>query len=720
MAKQRIYELARSLDLESKEVLARAQELGFDVKTASSGLEADDAALVALSFQETTEGDGAAPEAVAGVEAQQPATTAIATEEAAPAEPAEAAAVEAATAEADTAEPDTPETGATDTDTAEPETLPSEQEPTDDRILLVQEGVTAHDFARLVGVRTGDVVRELMQMGEMVPGGGQIPRGAIEALGKVFGYEVLVEEAEEEEAEPGRERSIVEFDDDPASLKPRPPVVTVMGHVDHGKTQLLDTIRRSNVIEGEAGGITQHIGAYQVDSGDGAITFIDTPGHEAFTALRARGADVTDIAIIVVAADDGVMPQTVEAISHAKAAGVPLIVAINKMDLETADPYAVRAALTQHEVVVEELGGEVVDAEVSALTGDGIDALLEMVSLVAEVEDLQANPSAAAVGTVIESQLEVGRGPVATVIVQRGTLKRGAALVAGPVSGKVRAMFDENGEPLSKAGPSSPVLVMGWSEVPSAGDMFEVVANERIARKQAEARLDELRAQELVVPTGTERLGLLLEQLRTADHVDLRIIIKADALGSLEAIRDAANKISREDAKVTIIHGAVGGITANDVTLAEASEAIVYGFNVRPDAGARKAAKESGIDIRTFSIIYELLDDIESVLVGELAPEEVESLLGVAEVRAVFRAPRFGFVAGCYVTEGEMSRNAKARLVRDGVVTYDGTIASLRRFKDDVGSVAAGFECGIGLANFRDVKEGDIIETYEVTEVART
>jgi translation initiation factor IF-2 len=528
-----------------------------------------------------------------------------------------------------------------------------------------------------------------------------------------------VEEADEV-VEEGPHHFRIDIEDDPASLRPRPPVVTVMGHVDHGKTQLLDTIRRANVVAGEAGGITQHIGAYQVERGDGLITFIDTPGHEAFTALRARGAEVTDIAIIVVAANDGVMPQTAEAIDHAKAAGVPMIIAINKMDLESADPYAVRAALTQHGIVVEELGGDVVSAEISALTGDGIDNLLELISLVAEVEDLKANPSAQAIGSVIESQLEVGRGPVATVIVQRGTLKRADALAAGPVSGRVRAMFDENGNQVKLATPSSPVLVTGWDEVPQAGDMFEVVKNEREARKRAAAKVDELRSENLQVPSATERLGMLLDSLRTADDAELTVVIKADAHGSLEAIRDAVAKITREDAKVTIIHGGVGGITANDMMLAEASDAIVYGFNVRPDVGARKASKEAGIDIRTFTVIYELLEDIESFLVGELAPEEVESFLGVADVRAVFRAPRYGLVAGSYVTEGEIRRNARVRLVRQGVVVYDGRITSLRRFKDDVATVAAGFECGIGLENFRDIKEGDTIESYEVREVART
>jgi len=705
VAKVRVYELARDLGRESKEVLARAQELGLQVRTASSGLDEEAVELLRLAFAETGEGTSRTPAAEA------PAGDG----EAGGSEP---AAVEASEESEESEEPD--EEPASIAAATGVEAPPKPEE----RILIVEPGVTAHEFGRMVGQRTTDVMRRLMAMGAMVPGSGEIPRDAIEELGRFFGFEVLVSEPEEEEEEAaaptGPPRHLVEYEDDPVSLRPRPPVVTVMGHVDHGKTQLLDAIRRTDVVAGEAGGITQHIGAYQVDVDGSKITFIDTPGHEAFTALRARGAEVTDIVVLVVAADDGVMPQTVEAIDHAKAANVPIIVAINKIDLPTADPMTVRAQLTQHGIVVEELGGEVPSVEVSALKGTGIDELLEMISLVAEVEELTANPNAPAVGTIIEAQLEVGRGPVATVIVQRGTLKRGDAVVAWSVSGKVRAMFDDKGRRVDRAGPSTPVLVTGWDEVPNAGDMFELVKNERTARKIAQRHHEEDRAAELTIPTAAERLGALLESLRTADHAELRIIVKADAHGSLEAIREAVSKVSREDASVRIIHGGVGGISANDVMLAEASDAVIYGFNARPDAAARAEAKKLGIDIRTFSIIYELLDDIEALLVGELAPEEVESFLGVAEVRATFRAPRFGLVAGCYVTEGVIHRNARARLVRDGVVVYDGRIASLRRFKEDVQQVAAGYECGIGLENFRDIKEGDTIESYEVREVART
>lgn len=691
MAKVRVYELAKELGQESKDVLERARELGVEVKTASSGLDEDAAALVKMSYEQPSSTSDETPDT------EQQVDTPL-TEEAEEA----GSGVEEAGSDGEEAGDDGEEAG------------------DEERVLLVEAGITVHDLARLIKTRTAEIVKTLMFMGEMVPGGGEIPVDAIERLGQELGWEILVAESEEEEEDQGRQRHIIEFEDDPASLVARPPVVTVMGHVDHGKTQLLDTIRHANVIEGEAGRITQHIGAYQVTTGSGKITFIDTPGHEAFTALRARGAEITDIVIIVVGADDSVMPQTAEAISHAQAAEVPIIVAINKMDLEAADPHAVRAALTQHEIVVEDLGGEVPAVEISALKGTNIDDLLEMISLVSEVEELTANPKAPAVGTVIEAQIEVGRGPVATVIVQRGTLKKGDAIVAGPVSGRVRALFDDDGDAVTDAGPSTPVVVMGWDEIPTAGDMFEVAKNERTARKMAQNKVHEIRALELTIPTAIDRLGHLVEQLRTQEHSELRLVIKTDTHGSLEAIRESVGKISRDDGFVTIVHAGVGGVTTNDVSLAEASGAIIYGFNSRPDASARAAAKKAAIDIRTFSIIYELLDDVESLLVGELSPEEVENFLGVAEVRQVFRAPRLGMVAGSYVTEGSINRNARARLVRDGVVVYDGTIVSLRRFKDDVATVATGFECGIGLAKFKDIKEGDTIESYEVSEIART
>ena len=675
MAKIRVYELAKELGLESKEVLERAHALGIEVKTASSSLEDEAADLIRLAHEEekSPEVPDSEPEAV----------------------------------------PESPELDGT---VEEP--IADEEAPSEPRIVEVPPGVTPTVFAERVGVLTGDVVKALLQMGEMVAATSPIPPEALDLIAEQFGVrlEKVAEESEPVPVKPAQP----EYDDDEASLLPRPPVVTVMGHVDHGKTTLLDTIRKTNVVGGEHGGITQHIGAYQVDVGGRRVTFIDTPGHEAFTALRARGAEATDIVVLVVAADDGVMPQTAEAISHTKAAGVPMIVAINKSDLPTANATAVRAALTEFGVVAEELGGDVTTVEVSALSGDGVDELIEVLDLTAQLEDLKANPDAAASGAVIETQLDTGKGPVATVIVQRGTLRQGDAIVAGTAAGRIRAMLDDTGDRVNEAGPSSPVLTMGWDELPAAGDRFEVVGNEKEARAIAQQRSDDLRQSHVDVPNARERLEQLLEQLRTSDDAELRLIIKADAHGSLEAIRDSLARIGREGGRITLMHTAVGGITEQDVKLAEVTDAIVIGFAVRPDPKARKLAEQTGIDIRTYRIIYELLDEVEQMLVGRLAPTEEELVRGSAEVRALFRVPRLGVVAGCYVTEGEMLRGARARLLRDGVVVYDGTVGSLRRFKEDVRQVAAGFECGIGLAGFNDIKEGDLIEVYEVREVPRT
>jgi len=697
----RVYELARELGLESKEVLARAIELGIEAKTASSGLDDDAAGLIKLSYEDEKASTAPDEEAV-------PAGETVPDEADTPAEEPAAAAVEAEAV---------PETAPS----PKAKSAPDIEEPLPRRTLKVVEGITVQELAELARRPMGLVVKGLIERGQMAGASQPIPTAYIADVAADLGYDVEIVSAVPEEIEEiPLVRAKIAFDDDPADLVPRPPVVTVMGHVDHGKTKLLDAIRSADVVAGEAGGITQHIGAYQVDLGGRKITFIDTPGHEAFTTLRARGAEVTDIVVLVVAADDGVMPQTVEAINHAKAANVPIIVAINKMDLPAADPYQVRAQLTEHGLVVEDLGGDIVNVEMSALEGTGIEELLEYIDLISEVEEFSSNPTADAFGTVIEAQLEKGRGPVATLIVQRGTLKRGDSLTAGTVAGRVRAMFDENGRQIQEAGPSTPALIMGWDDIPSAGDHFKVVADDRTARTMAEQRKVETRAENFVVPTAAERLQGLIDDLRTSDHAELKIIVKADAHGSLEAIQDAVGKIGREDARTTVIHGAVGGINENDVVLADATGSLIFGFNVRPDGKTRRAAEATGIEIRTYRIIYELLDDIESILVGKLAPEVVETVLGVAEVRATFRAPRFGFIAGSYVTEGEIPRGGKVRLLRNGVVVYDGRIGSLRRFKDDVPSVAAGYECGIGLENFKDVKEGDHIEAYEAREVART
>ena len=675
MVTKRIYELAKEMGLASRDVLAMAQDLGLPVTTASSGLDPGDAeALRSMLLPEEPEEDVA----------------------------------------------DTPEQAPDSPDQA-PAPEPDIPEPEEIRVISVPSGVSVLEMARAMHQPVGEVVRQLLSMGLMAAAAAPVPPEAIEPLAERFGIMVEVEQGEEPEevGEPLVKPKRV-FDDDPASLVDRPPVVTVMGHVDHGKTTLLDFIRNTNVVSGEAGGITQHIGAYQATVDGRPITFIDTPGHAAFTAMRARGAEVTDIVVLVVAADDGVMPQTAEAISHTKAAGVPMIVAINKMDLENADPLRVRAMLTEHEVVTEEFGGEVVSVEVSATSGDGMDGLLEMIDLVAQVSEFQANPKAPASGVVIESHLDRGLGPVGTVIVQRGTLKRGDSLVAGMVSGRARSIIDHTGRRVSTATPSTPVLVSGWASVPAAGDMFEVVKNDRIARSMAAKQVDAVRAKTLVVHTARERLGQLLERLRSQEQTELLLIIKADADGSVEAIREAVGEIAREGGRVNVVHAAVGGINENDITLADATGSVVVGFNVRPDPNARRAAAAAGIEVLTYSIIYELLDEMEQMLVGRLAPTREETLVGVAQVRAIFRVPRLGAVAGCYVTEGNIAREARARVVRDGSVVYDGRVASLRRFKEDVREVVSGYECGVGLERFRDVKEGDVIETYRIDEIAAT
>lgn len=692
MSKIRIYELARELDQESKDVLARAKELGFEVKTASSGLEEEEAELVRMAYKESA------------------ADAADAT-----ATPAPTASVE------DEVRVDADDDADADAD-ADGDEAPGEAAPEADLIeITVQEGITPEGFGEMVGQSPAEIVKALIGLGEMVAASGPIPTEALELLGEQFNAVVTVEAVEPEDTEPesivGERRT---YDDAEENLVSRPPVITVMGHVDHGKTTLLDKIRSANVVDDEAGGITQHIGAYQVTVNDHLLTFLDTPGHEAFTALRARGAEVTDIVVLVVAADDGLMPQTIEAISHSKAAGVPIIVAVNKMDLPGADPHQVRAQLTEYELVAEELGGDVPTVEVSAASGDGIDNLLEVIDLVAQLEDFRSNPKPMASGVVIESQLDKGMGPVATVIVQRGTLRVRDAFVAGAAAGRVRAMRDHTGSQIKEAPPSTPVLVQGWDDVPTAGDAFDVKENEREARALAAEVRQQEKDDSVVMLTARERLEQLLEQLRTADDAELRLIVKADAHGSLEAIRESVAKIGRQGGTISVMHSAVGGITENDISLAEVTESVVVGFNVRPDGKARRAAEQKGIEIRTYQIIYELLEEIEAMLVGRLAPEEVEQILGAAEVREVFKVPRAGNIAGSYVTEGEIRRGAKVRLVRDGIVIYTGEVASLRRFKDDVRTVANGFECGIGLSNFNDVKEGDVIEVFEVREVART
>ena len=574
----------------------------------------------------------------------------------------------------------------------------------------VLSGITVGELADKLGVPGAALVKKLFDMGEMATVQQTLPDDTVEIICADLGVDVYF--MSEEELEFG-----IEAPEDPGTLESRPPVITVMGHVDHGKTKLLDAIRKTDVVAGEAGGITQHIGAYQITKDGRRITFIDTPGHEAFTAMRARGAQVTDVAILVVAADDGVMPQTREAIAHAQAAEVPVVVAVNKIDVEGADPNRVKAQLTEHDLVAEEFGGDVPMVEVSALQQIGLEDLLEVVLLQADLLELQANPDKAARGRVVEANLDRGRGPVATVLVQGGTLHRGDILVAGTADGKIRAMFDENGQPVEEAQPSRPVQVLGLNEVPEAGDEFRVVDAERFARDVAERRSARERRKELA-----DRRPTTLEEFTSAvqagDKAQLNVIIKADVSGSAEALEDALLKLELDEVQVRVIQKGVGAITQGDVRLAEASDAIIVAFNVRPGANAREEIDRSGVDVRTYRIIYEAIEDIERAVKGLLAPEFREEIVGEAEVREVFKTPK-GFVFGCMVIKGEVRRDAGVRVIRDGVVVAEDTMTSLRRFKDDVKEVREGFECGIGLAKFQDVKEGDILEAFETVEVAR-
>jgi translation initiation factor IF-2 len=515
-----------------------------------------------------------------------------------------------------------------------------------------------------------------------------------------------------------------EEDQDVGLLEDRPPVITVMGHVDHGKTKLLDQIRNANVVAGEAGGITQHIGAYQTVKNSRLITFIDTPGHEAFTAMRARGAEATDIVVLVVAADDGVMPQTVEALNHAKAAEVPIVVAINKIDRDNADPNRVMQQLSEQGLIPTQWGGDTEMVEVSALQNLGIDDLLDTLLLVADVEELQAVPEGRAQGVVLEANLDVGRGPVATVLVQRGTLKVGDPMVAGPAWGRVRALIDDKGEQIREAGPSTPVQVLGLSDVAIAGDDFVVAPDEKTARNVAETREHWQRVaglgRDAKVAASGARLEDIFKQIQAGEAATLNLIVKADVTGSLEALTESLRKLERDEVKLSFVHRGVGGITENDVQLAAASNATIIGFNVRPDRKARDLAEQEDVEIRTYEIIYQILEDIENAMVGMLEPEVEEVVTGEAEVREIFSVPRVGKVAGCYVLNGSITRGSKVRFLREGTIIWKGTITSLKRFKDDAREVQSGYECGIGLSDFQDLKQGDIIETFEEREIPRS
>jgi translation initiation factor IF-2 len=581
------------------------------------------------------------------------------------------------------------------------------------REIAVPETITVGELAHRMSVKAVEVIKALMKLGTMATINQVLDQETAMILVEEMGHKAKAAKLDDPEA------YLVESAPEEATGEPRPPVVTVMGHVDHGKTSLLDYIRRTKVAAGEAGGITQHIGAYHVETPRGVVTFLDTPGHEAFTAMRARGAKVTDLVILVVAADDGVMPQTIEAINHAKAAEVPLIVAINKIDKNEANPEKVKRELLQHGVVPEEFGGDAPFVPVSAKTGEGVDSLLENVLLQAEVLELKAPVEAPARGVVIEARLDKGRGPVATVLVQSGTLRRGDVVLIGAVYGRIRAMLDENGRPVDAAGPSIPVEIQGLSEVPNAGEEMTTLADERKAREIALFRQGKFRDVKLAKQQAA-KLENLFQTMGEGGQKVLSLVIKADVQGSQEALVHALTRLSTEEVKVGVVHAGVGGITESDVNLALAARAVIIGFNTRADSTARKLIESAGIDVRYYNIIYEAVDEIKAALSGMLAPERKEQVIGMVEVRQVFRISKVGAVAGCYVLDGLVKRNAQVRVLRDNVVVHTGEIDSLKRFKDDVREVKAGFECGMSLKNFSDLKEGDQFEVFEVLEVART
>ncbi len=579
--------------------------------------------------------------------------------------------------------------------------------------VIIPDEITVGDLAQKLKVGATEIIKRLMQLGIMA------------AITQTVEYDVAALIAEDMNAEVEREIIITEEEkligeadapDDEKNLIPRPPVVVVMGHVDHGKTSLLDAIRSTNVTASEAGGITQHIGAYMVNINGNQIAFLDTPGHEAFTAMRARGAQVTDIAILVVAADDGIMPQTVEAINHAKAANVSIIVAINKMDKEGANPERVKQELTEHGLVCEEWGGDVICVEVSAKKHENIDRLLEMVLLTAEMKELKANPNRLAKGTVIESKLDKGRGPVATVLVQNGTLRSGDIIVAGTAVGRVRAMTDQHGKKVKEALPSTPVEIVGISETPDGGDLFYAVSDERSARNVVEARKQKIK-DDAVKANQRVNLEDLFSQIKDGSVKDLNIIVKADVQGSVEAVRQSLEKLSNEEVHVNVIHGGVGAITESDVSLAFASNAIIVGFNVRPDVGGRNAAEINKVELRMYRVIYEAIEEIQAAMKGMLSPKFKESVIGHAEIRQTFKVSGVGTIAGCHVTDGKIQRNCGVRIVRDGIVIHEGDLDSLRRFKDDVKEVNSGYECGLGFVNYNDIKEGDVVECFVMEEI---
>jgi translation initiation factor IF-2 len=747
--KKRVHEIAKAQGLESKEVLAALKNAGIEAKAAASSV--DEAA--ALKAIQAAKGDGGAATATA----TKPAPQAAAPQAKAAEAPKPAAAAKPAPPASQASKgPVRPAgkpaagggTGAgagkkrrvvIDSQAArrdqmggpppqrpprrrggrrrrplleEPPPKAAEVEP---EATKVPSGATVREVAELLGLGSAEVIKKLMTMGEMATLTQTLTDESISAIADEYDRKLEIVTAADEEPE------APEFEDSDEELADRPPVVTIMGHVDHGKTSLLDAIRETEVAAGEAGGITQHIGAYQVHHAEKTITFLDTPGHAAFTAMRARGAKVTDIAVVVVAADDGVMPQTKEAIDHARAADVPILIAVNKIDKEGAQPDRVRNELAADGLTPEDWGGETVYVDVSAKTREGLDKLLEMILLVTELEELGANPDAPASGTVVESQLDPGRGPVVTILVQRGTLKVGDSLVAGPQWGRVRAMHDFTGKRVQSAGPGMPVEVLGFDGVADAGEFVRAVENDRRARQDAQERANRLKTEALARRQARKvSLEEVFSRVQEGDIKELNIVLKADVAGSLEALQDEIAKVPQEQVGINIIHSQTGGINESDVMLASASDAIIIGFNVRPLADARRAGEREGVDIRTYSVIYKITEDLRNAMEGMLEAVEVEETLGEAEIKQTFKASKVGRIAGCIVTEGKVARDASVRLIREGTVIWDGKLGSLRRFKDNVQEVEEGQECGIVLDGYADVKEGDMLEFYKTKQVEQT
>ena len=676
MSKIRVYELAKELRVPSKVLInVLMDEFGVEVKNHMSVIEDEDAALI----KELLAGSEANSELVAEYEA------------------------ELAEEVNNAAKKKKKRKKGSEDDNLEQ----------DVEVIEIGKTITVKELAEKLNKPVNDVIKTLIFTGVMAAINQEIDFETAEKVAEK--YEVAVYEKEEENT---LEEFEEETDVEEENLAKRPPIITVMGHVDHGKTSLLDAIRKSKVTSTEAGGITQHIGAYTVEVNGETLTFLDTPGHEAFTAMRARGAQITDVVILVVAADDGIMPQTVEAINHCKAANVPMIVAINKMDREGANPDRVKQELTEHGLVVEDWGGDIIAVPVSAKTRENIDTLLEMVLLTSEMQELKADAGRKAKGTVVEAKLDKGRGAVATLLVQNGTLHMGDSIIVGSTYGRIRAMFNDSGKKIKSAGPSIPVEVLGLSEVPAAGDRFTVVKDEKTARNMAEARKEKIR-QESFATSHRVSLEDLYSQIKEGSVKELSVIVKADVQGSVEAIKASLEKLSTDDVKVRVIHGAVGAISETDITLAAASNAIVIGFNVRPDNNAVAASERDGVEVKTYRVIYDAIEDIKSAMIGMLDPEYKEVVLGTAEIRATYKISNVGTIAGGYVLTGKLVRNADVRVIREGIVIFESKLASLKRFKDDVKEVNAGYECGFSVEKFNDIKEGDIIEAYTMEAVQR-